>query len=38
MASPVARRLLTVEEYYLMAEVGILQGQNLELIKHYCVE
>ena len=38
MVSPVARRWLTVEEYHLMAEVGILQDQNLELINGEILE
>ncbi len=38
MTSPIVRRLLTVKEYHQMGELGILQGQNLELINGEILE
>lgn len=38
MSVHIVRRLLTVDEYHRMGEVGILQEQNLELINGEIVE
>lgn len=38
MSSALVRRLLTVEEYHRIGELGILQGQSLELINGEILE